>query len=41
MFLQVHLVCLFVTLAALMSGLEGACKFKGNIFGGVGTRYFG
>ena len=30
MFLQVHLVCLFVTLAALMSGLEGACKYKGK-----------
>ena len=30
MFLQVHLVCLLVTLAALMSGLEGACKYKGK-----------
>ena len=30
MFPQVYLVCLFVTLAALMSGLEGACKYKGK-----------
>ena len=30
MFPQVHLVCLLVTLAALMSGLEGACKYKGK-----------
>ena len=28
--MQVHLVCLIVSLAALMTGLEGACKYKGK-----------
>ena len=28
--LQVHLVCLIITLATLMTGLEGACKYKGK-----------
>ena len=30
LFLQVHLVCLIIALAALMPGLEGACKYKGK-----------